>query len=105
MKPHTHRYAGLPAFAPRNARRFGSIFNPPSPPPPAPPPPPPAPPPAPPPPILDEDQPEVIEARRQRRLAEARRRGRAATILTGGQGDQTPVTVNRPGLRSFLGGR
>lgn len=93
MKPHGHRYAGLVRIEPRNARRFGAIFSPPSPS--LPPPPPPSP---------TEDDPAVEEARRQRRLAEARRRGRQATILTGGSGDESPASVNRPRLRRLLGG-
>ena len=93
MKDHGHRYAGMPGFSPRNARRFGAIFNPPSPSLPPPPPPPPT-----------ADDPAVEEARRKRRLAEARRRGRQATILTGSAGDENPVAVNRPRLRRLLGG-
>lgn len=93
MKSHGHRYAGNICFTPRNARRFGAIFSPSSPSlPPAPPPPP------------TQDDPAVEEARRKRRLVEARRRGRQATILTGGAGDESPATVNRPGLRRLLGG-
>ena len=93
MKPHGHRYAGAPAFAPKNRRRFASIFSPPSPP---------ALPTVPPPP--EPDDPEVEDARRKQRLAEARRRGRQATIITGGSGDETPASVNRPQLRRLLGG-
>mgnify|MGYP003628757516 FL=1 len=93
MKSHGHRYAGDARFTPRNGRRFGSIFSPPSPS---------LPPPAPPPPTVDD--PSVEEARRKRRLVEARRRGRQATILTSGTGDESTATVNRPGLRRLLGG-
>ncbi len=93
MTSHGHRYAGDVRFTPRNDRRYGAIFNPPSPSLP--------PPPAPPPTV---DDPAVEEARRKRRLAEARRRGRQATILTGGTGDESAATVSRPGLRRLLGG-
>lgn len=93
MRSHGHRYAGNFCFTPRNTRRFGSIFSPASP---ALPPDPPAPP------MVGD--PAVEEARRKRRLVEARRRGRQATILTGGAGDESTATVNRPGLRRLLGG-
>ena len=93
MKTHGHRYAGNIFFTPRNGRRFGAIFSPPSPSLP--------PKPAAPPAI---DDPAVEEARRKRRLVEARRRGRQATVLTGGAGDESPATVNRPGIRRLLGG-
>lgn len=98
MKDHGHRYAGMPGFTPLNARRFGAIFNPPSPS---------LPPPPPPPPVIDDPavgDPAVEEARRKRRLVEARRRGRRATILTSAAGDESPVAVNRPRLRRLLGG-
>lgn len=93
MKSHGHRYAGAHEFLPRNARRFGAIFSPPSPslPPLAP--------------TLPElDDPAIEEARRKRRLVEARRRGRQATILTGASGDESQALINRPGLRRLLGG-
>lgn len=93
MKSHGHRYAGDVRFTPRNNLRFGAIFSPSSPSLP--------PPPAPPPTV---DDPAVEEARRKRRLVEARRRGRQATILTGGRGDESTATVSRPGLRRLLGG-
>ena len=38
------------------------------------------------------------------RLAEARRRSRQATILTGREGDTATATVARPKLRRLLGG-
>jgi hypothetical protein len=50
------------------------------------------------------DDPTVEEARRKRRLIEARRRGRQATILNGGAGDESAATANRLGLRRLLGG-
>ena len=93
MKPHGHRYAGSSDFTPRTGRRFGAIFSPASP----------SLPPLPPPPPTIED-PAVEEARRKRRLAEARRRGRQATILTGASGDESPAVVNRPQLQRLLGG-
>lgn len=93
MNRHGHRYAGIPGFSPRNARRFGAVFSPASPS---------LPPPPPPPPTIED--PAVEEARRKRRLAEARRRGRQATILTGASGEDRPATVNRPQLRRLLGG-
>ena len=94
MIARAHTHAGFRPAEPPNARRFASIFNPPSPPPP---PPPPAP-------LPQADDPAVEEERRRRRLAEARRRGRQATILTGGEGDTAPATVARPELRRLLGG-
>ena len=60
-------------------------------------------PPEPPPPPTPED-PAIEEARRKRLMSEQKRKGRASTILTGGLGDQSSVTVDRPGLRSSLGG-
>lgn len=94
MKPHGHRYAGTCRSEPKGLRRHGSLFSSPSPP---------ALPPEPPPPPAPDD-PAIEEARRRRRLAEARRRGRQATILTGGEGDTTEATVSRPQLRTLLGG-
>lgn len=94
MKQHGHRYAGFRPGEPRNQRRYGSLFSPSSPsalPPPAPPPPAP-------------DDPAIEEERRKKRLVEARRRGRQATILTGGEGDPSKATVSRPTLRTLLGG-
>lgn len=64
---------------------MGSIFSP------SPPPPPP-----PPPPLPTRDDPEVREAERRERLAAARRRGRRATILTGGRGVEGEALVGRP---------
>lgn len=45
-----------------------------------------------------------VEARRKRvRLAAVKRRGRTATILTGGEGDISLVPVVRPELSKTLG--
>lgn len=55
--------------------------------------PPPAPPP--PPPLPEVSDPAVTEAQRRERLAAARRRGRRATILTGGQGAEGEALVGR----------
>ena len=66
---------------------MGSVFSPPKPKLPDPPPPPPTP-----------EDPAVQEARRQERLTARRRRGLAATILTGGEGDSGPVGNRRKAL-------
>ena len=50
----------------------------------------------PPPPPRRETDPEIENRRRQARLALRRRRGRIATILTGGQGVLGPAPVRRP---------
>lgn len=58
----------------------------------------------PPPPLPTEDDPAVEEARKKRRLAEIKRKGRRATILTSGLGDGSEASVNRPRLTNRLGG-
>jgi len=66
---------------------MGSIFNPPKPKAPPPPPPPPTP-----------ADPAIEAARRRERDAAKRRRGRQATILTGGLGDTSRPQVQQPSL-------
>ncbi|MGF1594791.1 MAG: hypothetical protein ACFCUW_16035 [Kiloniellaceae bacterium] len=66
---------------------MGSIINPPKPKSPPPPPPPP-----------DPGDPAIEEARRREREAARRRRGRQATILTGGLGDSGPPPLRQPTL-------
>ena len=68
---------------------MGSIFNPPKPK---------APPPPPPPPPEPAKDPEVEEARSQERHSAKRRRGRQATILTGGLGLTDDPLVQQPKL-------
>ena len=53
--------------------------------------------PLPPPPAKRED-PAVEEARRRQIIAARQARGRAATILTGGEGDVSPVPAARKAL-------
>jgi hypothetical protein len=64
---------------------MGSLFSPPAPP---------APPPLPP--LPTPEDPAIEERRRKLRLAEAARRGRAATILTSGLGDVSDPAIERP---------
>lgn len=52
----------------------------------------------PPPPPPTRADPTVEEARRREALAARQARGRAATILTGGEGDQSPVPAIRKSL-------
>ncbi len=70
---------------------MGSLFSSPSPPPPLPP-------------VPTPEDPAIDAARKKRRLAELRRKGRAATILTSGLGDRSEAPVTRPGLNRQLGG-
>lgn len=58
----------------------------------------------PPPPVPTFEDPAIEEARKKRRLAELTRRGRAATVLTGGTGDPSTARTDRPGLHKLLGG-
>lgn len=54
-------------------------------------------------PIPDLESPEVIEARKKQRLAELKRKGRRATILTGGLGVKEGLgSVRRPGAREAV---
>lgn len=57
--------------------------------------------PAPLPPLPEREDPAVIESREKLRLSEKRRKGRAASILTGGQGVEDDLgVVTRPAGRS-----
>lgn len=62
--------------------------------------------PAPPPPPPQRDDPAIVEAKNKLRLAELQRRGRAASILTSGQGVLGETAVDRPEARAagLLGG-
>lgn len=58
----------------------------------------PSPPSVPPPPPPAREDPAVEEARRRQTIAARQARGRAATILTGGAGDLSPVPAARKSL-------
>ncbi len=92
MKSRGHRYVGDVRFRPRNNQRFGASFSPSCPP-------------LPPPPTPQStvDATTVEEARRSRRLVEARCRGRRAPILASGRSDEG-ATVSLLGLGRLLGG-
>lgn len=59
--------------------------------------------PAPPPPPAPVTTPEVNGAAEAERQRAARAKGRASTILTGGQGDTTGAPVEKPALKALLG--
>lgn len=54
--------------------------------------------PTPPPPLPTREDPAVAEAARRERLAAAQRRGRRATLITGGQGAEGEAPVERKTL-------
>lgn len=58
---------------------------------------------APPPPLPERTDPSIEDARKRAQLAASRRRGRRATVLTGGQGVTDVANVDQPQAKTKLG--